>query len=117
MALPCAGVPEPAGRPLPSGAIEMSQVAASASLIGLPNFGWSAAVAVVAAKTAAVRANRNSPLTRRANRAAGAARRAALSRKGRGETFLNINMGDGSVGGDAPAGNLVHMVHREGVHV
>ena len=36
---PCAGVPLPGGRLVPSGRMVMSQALMSASLIGLPSFG------------------------------------------------------------------------------
>src|SRR5215468_1943055 len=48
MAVPCAAVPPPGGNPLPSGPILISQSASSASLIGLPSPGRSAAAAVTA---------------------------------------------------------------------
>src|SRR5579883_2306038 len=48
MAAPCAAVPLPGGRPLPSGPMLMSQSASSASLIGLPSPGRSAAFAAAA---------------------------------------------------------------------
>ena len=42
---PCAAVPLPGGNPVPSGMMVMSQAAISASVIGLPSFGASAAIA------------------------------------------------------------------------
>src|SRR5258708_33607731 len=48
MAAPCANVPPPAGRPLPSGPMLKSHSASSASLTGLPSPGRSAAIAVAA---------------------------------------------------------------------
>src|SRR2546428_10674377 len=45
MAAPCADVPLPGGRPLPSGPMLMSHRARSASLTGLPSPGRSAATA------------------------------------------------------------------------
>src|SRR5256885_5211022 len=39
MGAPCAGVPLPGGRPVPSGRMLMSQAAISAASIGLPRFG------------------------------------------------------------------------------
>src|SRR5258706_7319688 len=85
---PCAGVPEPTGRPTPSGAMEMSQAFKSPSEIGLPSFGISAAEVTPA------------PIPS-----------AAASAK-----ILRIDMGDRSLGIDAPARNRVHMRHREGDH-
>src|SRR5581483_6352707 len=117
-------VPEPAGRPLPSGAMEMSQAAASASLMGLPNLGASAAEAAVAKLNATAEAARNDPRTRRATgvlRTRRAAARPCVSSaagdrpstlKGRGDLFSRIDMADGSVGGDGPAADRVHMAHR-----
>src|SRR2546423_11569030 len=89
IALPWAGVPDPGGRPFPSGNTEMSQPAASASLIGLPNFGASAAKAVLKIR-AATPASAN---------------------------ILYVDMGHCSVGTDGPGRNRVHMVHGEGIHV
>src|ERR1017187_10603171 len=86
MRAPCAGVPEPSGRPLPSGAMELSQAAASCSLMGLPNFGASAAKAAVEASTSA----------------------AAMT------AVLDIDMADSSLGIDAPARNTIDVIHWEG---
>src|SRR5258707_15465048 len=46
MAAPCAGVPLPDGRPLPSGGMLMSHFARSASLTGFPSPGPAAAKAM-----------------------------------------------------------------------
>src|SRR5882672_4531687 len=59
MGAPCAAVPVPAGRPVPSGMMLMSQGAMSASLIGLPRPGPSAANALTANRAAVVAANAN----------------------------------------------------------
>src|SRR5579864_7517111 len=72
MALPCAGVPEPAGKPFPSGKTEIFQPAASASLTGFPNFGASAAEAEVI--MSAVAAVSKAPITVDAHACAGSAR-------------------------------------------
>src|SRR6185369_5632501 len=45
MGAPCAAVPLPGGKPAPSGMAAISQAAISASVIGLPSFGVSAATA------------------------------------------------------------------------
>src|SRR5258708_37278041 len=45
MRSPCAGVPPPGGKPVPSGRILMSQAAMSAGSIGLPRLGPSAKAA------------------------------------------------------------------------
>src|SRR5438067_7271853 len=57
MAPPCAAVPLPGGRPLPSGPTLMSHSARSASLIGFPRPGPSAAMAAPA-KSASGSANK-----------------------------------------------------------
>src|SRR5438105_11530542 len=90
IAFPCAGVPDPTGSPFPSGNTEISQPAASASLMVLPKLGASAAEAAVTTRAAAP----------------------AIA-----ATVLDVDMGDGSVRGDGPRGNLVHMVHREAIHI
>src|SRR5438105_15267300 len=117
IAFPCAGVPDPAGKPFPSGKTEISQPAASASLMVLPNFGASAAKAAVINPHIAVA--RKTPLPPRAKAHLPKRKRGrpTLSLKERGDSFLNIDMGDGSVRGDGPRGNLVHMVHREAIHI
>src|SRR6266852_3445549 len=48
MRSPCAGVPPPGGKPVPSGRMLMSQAAMSAGSIGLPRLGPSANAAPVA---------------------------------------------------------------------
>src|SRR5260370_85942 len=55
MAAPCAAVPLPGGRPLPSGPMLMSHRARSASVTGLPSPGRSAATAVAAPPSASAR--------------------------------------------------------------
>src|SRR5437762_2239883 len=45
MTAPCTAVPLPGGNPVPSGMAAISQAAISASVIGLPSFGASAAIA------------------------------------------------------------------------
>src|SRR5438046_146547 len=45
MTAPCTAVPLPGGRPVPSGMAAISQAAISASVMGLPSFGVSAAIA------------------------------------------------------------------------
>src|ERR1700716_848198 len=52
MAAPCANVPLPGGRPLPSGPMLKSHSASSASLTGLPSPGRSPAIAVAAPPSA-----------------------------------------------------------------
>src|SRR5580704_1953297 len=64
----------------------MSQAAASASLIGLPNFGTSAANAALAISA-------NAPATL---------------------IVLHVDMADRPLGIDTPARNAIHMIHREG---
>src|SRR6266478_4879278 len=51
MSAPWVGVPLPAGRPLPSGPMLMSHSARSASLTGFPSPGVSAAIAALATST------------------------------------------------------------------
>src|SRR6476660_161703 len=64
MRAPCAGVPPPGGKPVPSGRMLMSQAAMSAASIGLPRLGPSAraapapnARASAAVETEALRVN------------------------------------------------------------
>src|SRR6266550_9522332 len=57
MGAPCAGVPLPGGRPVPSGRMLMSQAAMSAGSIGLPRFGTWARAALVTTANARVAAN------------------------------------------------------------
>src|SRR4051812_12264966 len=45
MSAPCTAVPLPGGKPVPSGMAAISQAAISASVMGLPSFGVSAATA------------------------------------------------------------------------
>src|ERR1700686_1608814 len=90
IAPPWAGVPLPGGRPLPSGPMLMSQSARSASLTGLPSPGCSAAVAAAA-----------TPST---NTRLAAARR------------LPVDMLGLPFAVDGPAGDDVHVSHREGGH-
>src|SRR5215470_8335629 len=88
MAAPCAAVPLPGGRPLPSGPILMSQSASSASLIGLPRPGLSAAIAVFAANATATTNAR----------------------------LLPVDMLRLPLVVDGPGCNDVHVSHREGGH-
>src|SRR3954470_1364204 len=81
---PSAGVPRPGGRLVPSGRMVMSQALMSASLIGLPSFGVSAACAAPSVN---------------ASRAAA--------------TILRVNMLDLPLGADAPAGDAVVVLVRE----
>src|SRR5262245_33634060 len=57
MGAPCAGVPLPGGRPVPSGIALMSQAPTSFSVIGWPRLGpcWASAVPVASASAAARR--------------------------------------------------------------
>src|SRR6185436_17350869 len=82
---PCAGVPLPAGRPTPSGPIEMSHAEASASEIGLPNFGMSAASAAELHRISAPKMG----------------------------SVLDVNMADRSLSIDAPTRDGVDMAHRK----
>src|SRR5712691_7759582 len=91
MTAPCAGVPLPGGRPLPSGPMLMSQSARSASLIGLPSPGWSAAIAAAAPPSAS-------------------ARETTTARR------LPVDMLGLPFGVDGPAGDDVHVSHRGGGH-
>src|SRR5580765_6536980 len=84
---PCAGVPLPAGRPVPSGMMLMSQGAISASVIGLPRLGPSAA---------------NAP--------------ALTTRQAAAKTTSRIDMADFPLVIDGPAGDRVEMLAREGKH-
>src|ERR1700730_16172660 len=85
MAAPCAAVPLPGGKPLPSGPTLMSHSARSASLTGLPSPGLSAATAALASS----------------------ASDAAMARR------LAVNMLGLPFGVDRPAGDDVHVAHRE----
>src|SRR5579862_4823016 len=89
MAAPWAGVPLPGGRHLPSGPMLMSQSARSASLTGLPSPGWSAAIAVPAKVRASVMTTAR---------------------------CLPVDMLGLPVAVDGPAGDDVHVPHREGGH-
>src|SRR5580700_8309224 len=89
IAAPWAGVPLPGGNPLPSGPTLMSQSARSASLTGLPSPGRSAAVAAA-----------DKPSTS----ASEMARR------------LPVDMLGLPIAVDGPAGDDVHVPHREGGH-
>src|SRR4051794_31777707 len=86
MAAPCTAVPLPGGNPVPSGIAAMSQAAISASVIGLPSFGVSAAIA----------AEPNGRTSAAANR------------------VLRVNMLDLPVAADAPAGEAVVVLIGEG---
>src|SRR5437763_6965803 len=88
MTAPCANVPLPGGRPLPSGPMLMSQSARSASLIGLPSPGWSAAIA-------------------------GAAPASASAKGTTTARCLPVDMLGLPFGVDRPAGDDVHVSHRE----
>src|SRR3984957_10605184 len=89
MAAPWAGVPLPGGRPLPSGPTLMSQSARSASLTGLPSPGWVAAIAAPA------KASASAPTS---------------------ASCLPVDMLGLPVAVDGPAGDDVHVPHREGGH-
>src|SRR6266700_1640249 len=91
MAAPCADVPLPGGRPLPSGPMLMSHSASSASLTGLPSPGRSAATAVAAPPSAIMR---GTTTVRR----------------------LSVNMLDLPFVVGRPARDDVHVPHREGGH-
>src|SRR5258705_9837421 len=82
---PCMGVPLPAGRPTPSGPMEMSQAAASDSEIGLPNFGMSAARAALLQSKSAAKSG----------------------------SVLDVDMAHRSLRIDAPARDRVDVAHRE----
>src|ERR1700693_3214629 len=88
MAAPCAGVPLPGGRPLPSGPTLMSHSVRSASLTGFPSPGASAAIAMPA---------HNASGAARANR-------------------LPVDMLDLPFAIDGPARDDVHVSHRECGH-
>src|SRR5580704_11712507 len=89
IAAPWAGVPLPGGRPLPSGPMLMSQSASSASLTGLPRPGGSAAGAEPAM-----------PSTSASERA----------------SCLPVDMLELPFAVDRPAGDDVHVAHRERGH-
>src|SRR5215470_11627584 len=88
MAAPWAGVPLPAGRPLPSGPMLMSHSARSASLTGFPSPGVSAAIAAPATNTSET----------------ASAKRLAIDM-----LYLPFVV-------DRPAGDDVHVSHRESGH-
>src|SRR6202049_2483031 len=88
MAAPCAAVPLPGGRPLPSGPILLSHSARSALLTGFPSPGPSAASAAPA---------RSASGTASANR-------------------LSVDMLDLPFAVDGPARDDVHVAHRECGH-
>src|SRR5258707_14373012 len=94
MAAPCAGVPLPGGSPLPSGPMLMAQSARSASLTGLPRPGSSAAMV-------------EAPPSASASEIA-AVRRLTVGMR------LTVDMLDLPFGIDRPAGDDVHVPHREG---
>src|ERR1700686_2844981 len=83
---PCADVPLPGGRPVPSGMMKMSQAVRSEGLTGLPRLGPSASAALAA--------------------------RANASETPPSES-LCIDMLDASFGVDRPAGDGVEMLARE----
>src|SRR5215471_2017829 len=87
MRAPCAGVPAPGGKPVPSGAMLISHAAISAGSIGLPRPGPSADTALAARQSASPTA---------------------------GEILLGVNMPDLPGAVDAPAGDGVEMLveHR-----
>src|SRR5215475_6439439 len=87
IAAPCAAVPLPGGKPLPSGAMLMSHRARSASLTGLPSPGWSADATTAPAST-------------------NIAGRTTCSR-------LTIDMLRLPLAVDRPAGDDVHVAHRK----
>src|ERR1700730_4946731 len=86
---PWAGVPLPAGKPLPSGPMLMSQSARSASLTGLPSPGGSAAIAEPAMPSTSAR-----DMARR----------------------LPVDMLGLPFAIDGPTRDDVHVPHREGGH-
>src|SRR5215471_6178942 len=88
IAAPCCEVPLPGGNPLPSGPTLMSQSARSASVTGLPSPGSSAAIAP-APQSASANAQVKS---------------------------LAVDMLDLPLLVDRPAGDDVHVPHREGGH-
>src|SRR5258707_15312930 len=83
---PCAGVPLPDGRPVPSGMTKMSQAARSEGLTGLPRLGPSAK----AAPAASAKAIEMPP-----------------------SEILRIDMLDLAFGVDRPAGDGVEVLARE----
>src|SRR5438552_2938194 len=91
MAAPWLGVPLPGGSPAPSGPMLRSQSARSASVTGLPSPGVSAATAAPVVST-------------KANETTNA------------KLFLRIHMLGLPFIVDAPAGDDIHMSHREGGH-
>src|ERR1700761_6895084 len=91
MTAPWAAVPLPAGNPLPSGGMLMSHIASSASLTGLPRPGRSAAPAAPAA--------------------ARSASTSVVAIPAAGD--LTIDMLRLPLAVDRPAGDDVHVAHRE----
>src|SRR3954463_8450687 len=87
MAAPCAALPRPAGRPAPSVGILMSQAASSSGVIDLPRLGASASAALPASTSAM-----------------------------RPVAALRVNMPDLPLGVDAPAGDRIEVLVREGEH-
>src|SRR5262249_28278488 len=87
MRAPCAGVPAPGGKPVPSGATLISHTAISAGSIGLPRPGPSADAALAARQSVSPTA---------------------------GDILLGVNMLDLAGAVDAPAGDGVEMLvqHR-----
>src|SRR5215469_11678190 len=88
IAAPCWGVPLPAGNPLPSGPTLMSHGARSASLTGLPSPGSSAASAVAPESASASAATK----------------------------YLAVDMLHLAFLVHGPAGDHVHVAHRESGH-
>src|SRR6478609_5486220 len=89
MGAPWAAVPLPGGRPVPSGIAVIFQAAISASVIGLPSFGDSAATATEPSVTASETASSD----------------------------LRVDMLDLPVAADAPAGEAVVVLIGEGHRV
>src|SRR5215472_11722420 len=121
IAAPCCGVPLPGGNPLPSGPTLMSHSARSASLTGLPRPGSSAAIAAApesASANAAAKVKRV-PIEWIGTRSAFLHWRMSFFGKP-GSTFpgqaLAVDMLDLPFLIDRPAGDDVHVPHREGGH-